>query len=182
MPGAAEQMTGDRISNVLKWVLLTIAVVTFSLLRWATKVTYESAPPRPEHFAAPDGTVLMTAGDIVAGKGAFQRADLMDYGSIYGMGSYFGEDYTAKCLVRLLNFFPIGWPQLDAVYGHGLAYARSLQFYDTTLLWQWLRFVGDVPFAIAALLMAYDFIVKLGPMFAALAGRLRPRPRPTPAE
>ena len=25
----------------------------------------------------------------------------------------------------VLNFFPIGWPQLDAVYEHGLAYARS---------------------------------------------------------
>ena len=25
----------------------------------------------------------------------------------------------------LFNFFPIGWPQLDAVYEHGLAYARS---------------------------------------------------------
>ena len=29
-----------------------------------------------------------------------------------------------------LNFFPIGWPQLDAVYEHGFAYARSVAFYD----------------------------------------------------
>ena len=43
----------------------------------------------------------MTADDIIAGKGGFQKADLMDYGSIYGMGSYFGEDYTASTLVRL---------------------------------------------------------------------------------
>ena len=27
----------------------------------------------------------------------------MDYGSFYGMGSYFGEDYTAANLVRLAN-------------------------------------------------------------------------------
>ncbi|HVX58053.1 MAG TPA: cbb3-type cytochrome c oxidase subunit I, partial [Candidatus Saccharimonadales bacterium] len=33
----------------------------------------------------------------------------------------------------LLNFFPIGWPQLAAVYEHGLAFARSQAFYDTTL-------------------------------------------------
>ena len=32
----------------------------------------------------------------------------------------------------VLNFFPVGWPQLDAVYEHGLAYARSQAFYDTT--------------------------------------------------
>jgi nitric oxide reductase subunit B len=74
-----------------------------------------------------------------------------------------------------LNFFPIGWPQLDAVYEHGLAYARSLEFYRTTVLWQWLRFVGDVPFAIAALLMAFDFLVKLGPMFPQLSERLAAR-------
>jgi nitric oxide reductase large subunit len=43
----------------------------------------------------------MTEEDIVAGKAGFQRADLMDYGSIYGMGSYFGEDYTAQYLVEL---------------------------------------------------------------------------------
>ena len=81
-----------------------------------------------------------------------------------------------------LNFFPIGWPQLNAVYDRGLAYARSLDFYDTTVLWQWLRFVGDVPFAIAALLMAFDFIVKLAPMLPTVAQRLPQRFRPSAAE
>jgi nitric oxide reductase subunit B len=81
-----------------------------------------------------------------------------------------------------LNFFPIGWAQLEAVYVHGFAYARSLDFYRTTLLWQWLRFVGDVPFAIGALLMALDFILKLGPMFPALAGRLSARFRESAAD
>jgi hypothetical protein len=33
----------------------------------------------------------MTDQDIVAGEGGFQKADLMDYGSLYGMGSCFGE-------------------------------------------------------------------------------------------
>jgi nitric oxide reductase subunit B len=80
-----------------------------------------------------------------------------------------------------LNFFPVGWPQLDAVYEHGLAYARSLEFYNMTLLWQWLRFVGDVPFALAALLMAFDFIIKLGPLFPALAERLASRGIARPA-
>ena len=77
-----------------------------------------------------------------------------------------------------LNFFPVGWPQLDAVYEHGYAYARSLEFYDTTVLWQWLRFVGDVPFAIAALIMAFDFLVKMGPLFPKLTQRLRPAAKP----
>ncbi len=64
-------------------------------------LTYEKAPPHPQAFTDRAGNVIMSADDIAAGKGGFQKADLMDYGSIYGMGSYFGEDYTASTLVRL---------------------------------------------------------------------------------
>ena len=89
----------DPVSNVLKWVLLVVAIATFGLLAWATVETYRTAPPQPDRFVTADGTVLMTDDDIVAGKGGFQKADLMDYGSLYGMGSYYGEDYTASTLV-----------------------------------------------------------------------------------
>ncbi|HEX2940547.1 MAG TPA: hypothetical protein VHO91_05835, partial [Rhodopila sp.] len=71
----------------------------------------------------------------------------------------------------LLNFFPIGWSQLNAVFEHGLAYARSVQFYNGTLIWQWLRLPGDVVFAVAALLMAWDFLNKLRLFYPRLAGR-----------
>ena len=91
----------DPVSNVLKWVLLAVAILTFALLAWATTATYRLAPPQPERFVGADGAVLLTNADIVAGKGGFQKADLMDYGSLYGMGSYYGEDYTASTLVRL---------------------------------------------------------------------------------
>ncbi|MDE2450620.1 MAG: cbb3-type cytochrome c oxidase subunit I [Gammaproteobacteria bacterium] len=91
----------DAVGSVLKWVLLAVAIVTFVLLGWATSQTYQLAPPIPARFIAPDGTSVLTAGDIVEGKAGFQRADLMDYGSLYGMGSYFGEDYTATDLVKL---------------------------------------------------------------------------------
>ncbi|MFZ1100221.1 MAG: cbb3-type cytochrome c oxidase subunit I [Steroidobacteraceae bacterium] len=91
----------DPVSNVLKWVLLGVGIVTFAILAWTVKLTYQAAPPFPERFVARDGAVLMTASDIQAGKAGFQKADLMDYGSLYGMGSYFGEDYTATDLVRL---------------------------------------------------------------------------------
>jgi nitric oxide reductase subunit B len=93
----------DAVSNVLKWVLLLVAIATFAGLGWATWETYRAAPPQPDSFVTADGTVVMTGADIIAGKGGFQRADLMDYGSLYGMGSYFGEDYTASNLVALAN-------------------------------------------------------------------------------
>jgi nitric oxide reductase subunit B len=91
----------DPVSNVLKWVLLAVAIVTFAIMAWATVATYQTAPPQPERFTTETGTVLITGDDILAGKGGFQKADLMDYGSLYGMGSYYGEDYTASNLVKL---------------------------------------------------------------------------------
>ncbi len=91
----------DPVGAVLKWTLLAVATVTFAMLGWSTVATYRNSPPIPARFVAPDGSTLMTSADIVAGKSGFQRADLMDYGSLYGMGSYFGEDYTAANLVRL---------------------------------------------------------------------------------
>jgi nitric oxide reductase subunit B len=91
----------DPVSNVLKWILLLVAVACFAVLGWTTKLTYEAAPPFPDRFVTSSGTALLTAADIELGKAGFQKADLMDYGSLYGMGSYFGEDYTAANLVRL---------------------------------------------------------------------------------
>jgi len=92
----------DPVSNVLKWLLLAVAVICFALLGWSTSQTYQAAPPIiPSRFLAPDGTELITASNIEAGKTGFQRADLMDYGSLYGVGLYFGEDYTAANLVKL---------------------------------------------------------------------------------
>lgn len=91
----------DPVSNVLKWVLLITAILCFIVIIWGTVKTYQLAPPLPHQFVSASGTILMTEEDIVAGKAGFQRADLMDYGSIYGMGSYFGEDYTAQYLVEL---------------------------------------------------------------------------------
>ena len=91
----------DPVSNVLKWVLLAVAVGSFALFAWATVLTYERAAPQPDRFVAAGRATLMTADDVVAGKAGFQKADLMDYGSLYGMGSYFGQDYTAFALMRL---------------------------------------------------------------------------------
>ena len=91
----------DPVSDIMKWVLLATAVICFVLLGWATVLTYREAPPVPSAIVDRSGAPLMTQADIVGGKGGFQKADLMDYGSIYGMGSYFGEDYTASTLVKL---------------------------------------------------------------------------------
>ena len=91
----------DPVSNVLKWILLAVAAVSFAILGYMTNLTYKGAPPLPSRFVTGEGTIVMSAANIEPGKAGFQKADLMDYGSLYGMGSYFGEDYTASNLVRL---------------------------------------------------------------------------------
>jgi nitric oxide reductase subunit B len=107
-------------------------------------------------------------------------ADRVQFSDRVGLAAFWL--YNAGLILwTALSFFPVGWPQLDAVFEHGLAYARSLEFYDTTVLWQWLRIVGDVPFAVAALLMAFDFIVKLAPLFPNLAARYAERRAVRPA-
>src|SRR5579872_2712866 len=100
-PHSDKDEKSDPVSNVLKWVLLITAIICFAVVIWGTFKTYQLAPPLPQQFAISSGQIVMTQDDIVSGKAGFQRADLMDYGSLYGMGSYFGEDYTAKYLVRL---------------------------------------------------------------------------------
>jgi len=53
------------------------------------------------------------------------------------------------------------------------------------LIWQWMRLPGDVVFAVGALLMTWDFIAKLGPLYPAIAGRLQlpvEKPHEQPAE
>src|SRR5690348_6976296 len=103
----------DPVSNVLKWVLLAVAIISFGLFFWATARTYELAPPQPVRYLSTSGNTVMSDAEVVAGKAAFQKADLMDYGSLYGMGSYFGQDYTAFALSRLATLTEDGVAQME---------------------------------------------------------------------
>ncbi|MDQ6646907.1 MAG: cbb3-type cytochrome c oxidase subunit I, partial [Pseudomonadota bacterium] len=91
----------DRTSKVLIWVLLFVVVACWLGMAAATRSTYQQAAPLPQQMVSSSGTSVMSYADIVGGKSGFQKADLMDYGSLYGMGSAFGEDYTAEYLVQL---------------------------------------------------------------------------------
>ena len=91
----------DRVSRVLVWILVAVTIACSIGMLAATRTTYQQAAPIPQLMTAADGTPVLTYVDIVAGKSGFQKADLMDYGSLYGMGSSFGEDYTAEYLVQL---------------------------------------------------------------------------------
>ncbi len=91
----------DRVTKVLVIALLLTTVFSWAAMIWMSFLTYEGAPPLPERIVSESGETVITRADITAGKAGFQKADLMDYGSLYGMGAYFGEDYTAAALVAL---------------------------------------------------------------------------------
>ncbi len=99
VPGQAGPQ--DRTSKILVCILLIVTVVCWAGMIAATVATYRQVAPLPQKMVSDSGAAVMTYEDIVAGKSGFQKADLMDYGSLYGMGSYFGEDYTAEYLVQL---------------------------------------------------------------------------------
>lgn len=104
LPAAAgDARPQDRISRILSRVLLLVTLGCWAAMTVATVATYRQAAPLPQRMVDAAGATVMTRADIVAGKSGFQKADLMDYGSLYGMGSHFGEDFTAEYLVQLGN-------------------------------------------------------------------------------
>jgi nitric oxide reductase subunit B len=62
----------DVVSNVLKWILLVVAVGCFALFAWATVLTYQRAAPEPDRFVTSTGTTLMSAPDPCR-KGRFSK-------------------------------------------------------------------------------------------------------------
>lgn len=72
----------------------------------------------------------------------------------------------------IMGYVKTGWFWFGE---QGLSYiqlGRAWQaFYDTTLFWQWMRMPGDIVFAAGALLMAWDFLVKLRPLVSRGAAR-----------
>ncbi len=82
-------------------VLLAVVVASAVTLAWGTAQTYRHLPPLPEAFVGEDGAILFTASDVRAGQQAFQRRNLMGFGTLFGNGSYFGPDYGAEYLAWL---------------------------------------------------------------------------------
>jgi nitric oxide reductase subunit B len=71
--------------------MVLVVVGCWAAMIWATIQTYEAVPPIADRFVTRTGATVMNGEDIIAGKAGFQKADLMDYGGLFGMGSYFGE-------------------------------------------------------------------------------------------
>ncbi|MEW6236475.1 MAG: cbb3-type cytochrome c oxidase subunit I [Candidatus Omnitrophota bacterium] len=60
--------------------------------------TWEAAPPYPAVAVGPDGAALFAQDDVLQGQHVWQKYGLMDNGSVWGHGTYRGNDYSATTL------------------------------------------------------------------------------------
>jgi nitric oxide reductase subunit B len=103
-------ITIDRMDSTTKrgfllakgWIqaVLLVTLFGFFVLGFLAYNTYTGEPPIPGKVVNPDGQVLFTRADIMAGQGTFLQNGLMEYGSIFGHGAYLGPDFTADYLHR----------------------------------------------------------------------------------
>jgi len=73
------------------WV---ITIFMVSALIYFTANLQKEVPPIPQQVVSEAGETLYTYDDVVEGKGYFQEFDLMDWGTLLGMGAYMGPDLT----------------------------------------------------------------------------------------
>ncbi|MEL9990599.1 MAG: cbb3-type cytochrome c oxidase subunit I [Thermoproteus sp.] len=83
-------------------VVLAVTILVYVAYIAMAYYTFTHIPPIPSEVVSANGTVLFTSEDVVLGKYYFQKYGLMDYGSVLGMGGYFGVDFTAYTL-RILE-------------------------------------------------------------------------------
>ncbi len=115
-------MNNQKVNNHTILVLAAVILVfvfAFSLYAY----TFSHFAPVPNEVVTQNGTILFTKNDIIMGKYYFQKYGLMDYGSIEGMGAYFGIDFTgysARLLedyaARNLNIDPPSINNMPTIY------------------------------------------------------------------
>jgi len=75
-----------------------ISLIMVSMLIYYTANLQKEVPPIPDVVQSESGEILYTYDDVVEGKGYFQQFDLMDWGTMLGMGAYMGPDFTTDFL------------------------------------------------------------------------------------
>ncbi|MDE3067100.1 MAG: cbb3-type cytochrome c oxidase subunit I [Verrucomicrobiota bacterium] len=98
MNGSSKQ--GLLISKGWVQAVALVLLFGFFVLGLLAYRTYTDEPPIPARVVDPDGQVLFTGPDVIAGQEIFLKNGLMEYGSIFGHGAYLGPDFTADYLHR----------------------------------------------------------------------------------
>ncbi|MDX9754442.1 MAG: cbb3-type cytochrome c oxidase subunit I [bacterium] len=89
------------ISNGLKAFFLFSLFGAIAITLVGGWYTMEAAPPYPGITVNQDGATVFTRDDIFAGQHVWQKYGLMDNGSVWGHGTYRGNDYSATTLHQI---------------------------------------------------------------------------------
>ena len=108
------------------WIqaVLLVTLFGFLILGILAYNTYTGQPPIPAKVLDPDGRLIFTRADIMAGQGTFLRNGLMEYGSIFGHGAYLNTGYSADYLHRAAQM------AIDFYNGLGSDHARAVTIAD----------------------------------------------------
>jgi nitric oxide reductase subunit B len=87
-------------TETLKKAAIVCFIIALGGLLLGGLFANREAPPYPGRVLGPDGTVLFTKADILAGQDVYQRYGLMDHGSVWGHGSQRGMEFSAVTLHR----------------------------------------------------------------------------------
>jgi nitric oxide reductase subunit B len=87
-------------TETLKTAAIVCFVIAMCGLLFGGLFANREAPPYPGRVMGPDGSVLFTKADILAGQDVFQRYGLMDHGSVWGHGSQRGMEFSAVTVHR----------------------------------------------------------------------------------
>lgn len=90
-----QKFTEQKTLQKAFWI---IAILMSTILIYFSANLGKEVPPLPAMVKSSNGEVLYTQQDIVAGKGYFQQFGLMGYGTLLGMGSYMGPDFTTEVM------------------------------------------------------------------------------------
>ena len=81
-----------------------IAIIMVSALIYYTVNLHKEVPPIPKQVLGADGEILYTYDDVIEGKQYFQEFDLMDWGTMLGMGAYIGPDFPTDLLKNRVDY------------------------------------------------------------------------------
>lgn len=93
--------SAQSVSHWWRYALLIVILTGMSVLVFISVKAYRDAPPIPERVTGPDGKIIFTGEDIIAGQQVFLRYALMENGTIWGHGAYLGPDFSAEYLHTL---------------------------------------------------------------------------------
>ncbi len=99
--GLLDKFMTKKNLMVAFWV---VAIIMVSALIFYTVNLHKEVPPIPEKVLGANGEVLYTYDDVIEGKQYFQEFDLMDWGTMLGMGAYMGPDFTTDLLHNRVEY------------------------------------------------------------------------------